>query len=145
MSINALMSRDLVTIDLDDTLATIREIFEQVTFHHILVIENKKLVGVVSDRDFFKSVGPRLGTSIETERDKLPLNRKVHQVMNRKLICVNEQASVIDVVNCFHNNRVSCVPVIDNNGCPIGIISWRDIVDALAKKMMKNSTPVSRC
>ena len=145
MSINALMSRDLVTIDLDDTLATIREIFEQVTFHHILVIENKKLVGVVSDRDFFKSVGPRLGTSIETERDKLPLNRKVHQVMNRKLICVNEQASVIDVVNCFHNNRVSCVPVIDNNGCPIGIISWRDIVDALAKKMMKNGTPVSRC
>jgi len=138
MSIKGLMSDDLVTIDIDDTLATVKEIFDLVKFHHILVIENQKLVGVISDRDFFKSVGPRLGTAIETERDKLPLSRKVHQIMNRRLISVNEQASVLDVVSCFHKNRISCVPVVDKYGCPVGIISWRDVIDALAKKMTRN-------
>lgn len=140
MSIKSLMSTDLVTLDAYDTLEQVKKIFELVTFHHILIVENEKLVGILSDRDYFKSVGPRLGTIVETERDKLPLNKKVHQVMNRKLITVRENASILDVVKCFQKHKVSCVPVIDANEAPIGIISWRDIMNALAINMIKKNT-----
>ena len=139
MSIKSLMSTDLVTLDAFDTLKQVKEVFELVTFHHILVVENEKLVGILSDRDYFKSVGPRLGTVIETERDKMPLNKKVHQVMNRRLITVDEKSSILDVVVCFQKHKVSCVPVIDRNGVPIGIISWRDVINALATNMIKKN------
>lgn len=137
MSIKKIMSTDLVYIDVDESISTVKQIFECVSFHHILVLENEKLVGVISDRDYFKSVGPRVGTVIATERDKMPLNKKAHQIMNRRLVTVTEKNSISDVVNCFHQKRVSCVPVIDAYGCPIGIISWRDIIDVLAAKMNK--------
>lgn len=140
MSIKSLMSTDLVTLDAYDTLEQVREIFELVTFHHILAVENEKLVGILSDRDYFKSIGPKLGTAIETERDKIPLNKKVHQIMNRRLVTVAANASILDVVTCFQKHKVSCVPVIDINGSPIGIISWRDVMNALAINMIKKNT-----
>jgi acetoin utilization protein AcuB len=137
MSIKKLMSTDLVKVDMDDTIKTVKEIFELVNFHHILVVKGEELVGVISDRDYFKTVGPRLGTPIETERDKMPLNKKVHQIMHRRLVTVKEDVSVYDVVMCFHKSKVTCVPVIDDDGSAIGIISWKDVVDALAIQMIK--------
>lgn len=137
MAINSLMSTDLVTVDSMEKLSTIKEIFELVSFHHILVLENAKLVGVISDRDYFKSVGPRVGTELETDRDRQPLNKRAHQIMNRRLVTLESGATVLDVVTCFHRNKISCLPVIGHNGEPIGIISWRDVMKALSVSMLK--------
>lgn len=137
MSIKSLMTTELVTIDANDYLSSVREIFELVTFHHILVLEDEKLVGIISDRDYFKAVGPRLGTPIETERDKMPLQKRAHQIMNRRLVTVKSNATVLDVVSCFHKYKISCVPVIDELNKPIGIISWRDVMSALCSQMIK--------
>ncbi len=51
MKISSIMTRRVVTVEMDDSLQIISEIFENVKFHHILVVENQKLVGVISDRD----------------------------------------------------------------------------------------------
>ncbi len=57
--------------------------------------------------------------------------------MNRRLITINESASVFEAINCFHLKKVSCLPVVNESGSPVGIISWRDIIDTLAKQMLK--------
>ncbi len=57
--------------------------------------------------------------------------------MNRRIITINESASVFDAINYFHIKKVSCLPVVNESGSPVGIISWRDIIDTLAKQMLK--------
>ncbi len=142
MSIKALMSTDLVTISMDETLATVRDTFDLVTFHHLLVVDNGKLVGIVSDRDYLKSINSTLGTPVETTRDLFALNIKVHRIMSRELVTVKETDSLFDLVSAFHVNKVSCVPVVDEYFVPQGIVSWKDIVDALAKNMTKKAEKV---
>lgn len=137
MSIKSLMSTNLVTINAYDTLGAVKDIFELVTFHHILVLEHQKLVGIISDRDYLKVVSPKLGTVLETEKDIMPLNKKAHQIMSRNVISVKENASVLEVVECFERHAVSCVPVINLDNEPIGIISWRDVMSALADNLNK--------
>lgn len=132
------MSTDIVKIDIDDTLSEVRNIFSLVTFHHILVVDNEKLVGVVSDRDYFKSTTPKLGTSLETERDRSALNIKVHRIMNRRLITIKNSGTIFEAVCAFHKFKVTCLPVVDEDFKPVGIISWKDIVNLLAHTMIKN-------
>ena len=144
MSLEKIMSTDIVKIDVDDTLGEVRNIFSLVTFHHILVVEHEKLVGVISDRDYFKSTTPKLGTPVETEKDTAALNIKAHRIMNRRLITIKDSDTIFDAVCAFHKFKVSCVPVVNENFNPIGIISWKDIIQQLALNMIKNRESTSK-
>ncbi|WP_301003907.1 CBS domain-containing protein [Arsukibacterium sp.] len=62
VSLSQLMSKQPVSVSPDDTLAVVKEIFDHVKFHHVLVVENNSLLGVISDRDLFKALSPNIGT-----------------------------------------------------------------------------------
>jgi acetoin utilization protein AcuB len=135
MSIKHLISPDPVMIQMYDTLATVRDIFELVKFHHIIVVDKDQLVGIVSDRDYFKAVSPTLSTPVETTKDLAALNKRVHQIMSRTIISVNVNASVFDVISLFHTHKMSCLPVVDQFNLPIGIISWKNVIDTIFNNM----------
>lgn len=134
MSIKNIMTENLVTVEMDDTLATVKDIFDNLKFHHLLVVESGRLVGVVSDRDLLKALSPNIGTMSETFNDLATLNKRVHLIMTRKPMTLHPEAPVGDAVRLFIGNRVSCIPIVDNEFRPLGIVSWRDILKALVKK-----------
>ena len=65
MSVAAITSRPVVTIEMDDPLSVVKEIFDNVQFHHLLVVEKGKLFGVIFDRDLFKALSRNLGTALK--------------------------------------------------------------------------------
>lgn len=131
VSLVQLMSKQPVSVSPDDTLAVVKDIFDHVKFHHVLVVENGELLGVISDRDLFKALSPNIGTAAETTRDLATLKKKVHQVMRRKPVCLPEHAKVRDAIHVFNTEGVSCIPVVNSDNQPLGILSWRDIIKAL--------------
>lgn len=131
VAINMLMSASPVTVEPDDTLATVKEIFDQLAFHHLPVVEDYRLVGVVSDRDLFKALSPHLGSAAETARDLATLKKRVHQVMNRSLVTLPVTAGLADAIRAFNREGVSCIPVVDADQRPLGILTWRDVMRAL--------------
>lgn len=139
MAIKRIMSTRLVTVQVDDPVSTVKEIFENVKFHHVLVVDNDKLVGIVSDRDLFKAISPWVGTDEARARDKACLTRRVHQIMSRKPICVSPDTDLRDVIKLFNHNRISCLPVVDDQGHAVGILSWRDILKIFEKYYDKRS------
>lgn len=139
MKIKSIMSAKLVTVEMDDTLSTIKEIFDNTNFHHLLVVEGAKLFGVISDRDLLKALHPNVDTPAATDKDLASLNKKAHQIMTRKPLSIHEEASIKEVVELFNNNTISCVPVVNSNNEPIGIISWRDIMKEIGQRMNKSN------
>jgi len=121
------MSTTIVSVEMDDPLASVKEIFENTRFHHLLVIESGTLVGVISDRDYYEAVGPNLGTIAETRSDAACLNKKVHQIMSRKPVTLYRENTIHDAIDIFNNNIISCIPVLDKTSKPVGVVSWRDI------------------
>ena len=128
-----IMSSPVVTVTLDDNLFVVYDVFESTKFHHVLVVEDKRLFGVVSDRDLLKALSPNIGTAAEKSSDTATLNKKVHQVMSRKPISIKPDANIYKALEICEQHNVSCIPVIDDDAIPVGIISWRDIVKALLK------------
>ena len=66
MNIEHIMTKSIVAIRMDDTLSHVNSLFNSHKFHHLLVVENATLVGVLSDRDLCKALSPNIGSGSET-------------------------------------------------------------------------------
>jgi acetoin utilization protein AcuB len=132
MNVQEFMSKRVVTVEADDTLETMKEIFDKTGFHHLLVMDGKELSGVVSDRDLYHHLSPYLGTIIETDRDKAALQKRAHQVMQRDPPAISTSSSLRDVLDIFAEQKeVTCVAIVDYRGMPVGIVTWRDLLKLL--------------
>jgi acetoin utilization protein AcuB len=128
MNVNQIMSTGVVTVGLDDKLIRVKELFDEHKFHHLLVIDAEQLCGVVSDRDLLKALSPNLGTLAETAKDRATLDKKVHQIMSRQPIVLRAGSSIDEAIQLFSKHRISCLPVVDGENKPLGIVTWRDLL-----------------
>ena len=131
MKVQEIMTATVVTVEMDDSLKVVKEIFDNVDFHHLLVIDEGALFGVISDRDLLHVLSPKVGTVAETSADAADLNKRAHQIMSRKPVTLVAEATVKAAIEVFNKHKISCIPVVDAENRPVGIISWRDILKTL--------------
>lgn len=147
MDLSRIMTRRVVTVGLDDSVLTARALFEQHRFHHLLVVNRGKVVGVLSDRDLLRTISPFVGKLAERSQDLHTLKRRVHQVMTRDLVTADEDMSVADAARVMIGFNVSCLPVVDGEGRPVGIVTWKDLVRAFvpdAKPLEQSAAKTQR-
>ncbi|MBA3967576.1 MAG: CBS domain-containing protein [Nitrospirales bacterium] len=125
------MTTRVVTIEMDDSLEVVRDLFKKVRFHHLLVVDNQKLVGIISDRDMLKAVSPFVGTMSETTRDRATLNKRAHQIMSHHPVTVRSSCSLQEAAQLMLARGVSCLPVTTMNGEVLGIVTWKDVLRAI--------------
>lgn len=128
MSVSDFMTPKPVTVGTEHTLASIRELFEEHHFHHVLVTEHGKLVGIISDRDVLKALSPFVGKDEEELRDTHTMIKRAYELMTHDPITVSPELPIIEAVQVMHDKGLSCVPVVNNEGQPLGILTWRDLV-----------------
>ncbi len=133
-TVGSIMTQDIVTVRMDDTIGTIRQLLRLAQFHHLLVVDGGKLVGVISDRDILRVLSPFLGTFGEMNRDLAILEKKVHQIMSRRLITVDKNTSLEAAMCMLIDNKISCLPVVSPAGAIQGIVTWRDMLKAYLER-----------
>ncbi len=126
MNVASIMTRKMIMAEMDDSLFKVRTFFKYAEFHHILVVKDRKLVGVISDRDLLAEEG----------RVTINSNKRTHQIMSRMPITVDPQTSIEKASNLLLENDISCLPVVSSKGVVEGILTWKDIL----KFYMKNKT-----
>jgi len=139
MALKNFISKKLISVDMDDELTKVKAVFSEHNIHHLLVTEDKILVGIITDRDLYMHLSPNIGTRKETHADAALLRQRAHQIMSRNLITASPSMGIYDAILKFHDHHISCIPIVDENNAPIGIITWRDIVAILAKQYRQKS------
>ncbi len=135
MIVNKIMSKVVVTVEMDDSLRVVKDIFDKTNFHHVLVVEAGKLFGVISDRDLLKALSPALDTAAEIASDVATLNKVAHQILTRDPITLSPQADVYDAIAIFNKHNISCIPVVNKSYQIEGLISWRDILQLMENQL----------
>jgi CBS domain-containing protein len=59
----------------------------------------------------------------------------VADVMTREVVCALADVPIGTVIDLVVNNQIGCVPIVDDDGCPIGMITKRDLVAPLANRV----------
>ena len=132
MSVKHFMAKKVITVELDTTVKRIKEIFHDLAIHHVIVIEGDEIKGIISDRDVLRCISPYIGTVSENERDSYTINKKAHQIMSRHVIKIDQDTPIREAAKLMLAKHVGCLPVTDYRGTLVGILSWKDILGAIA-------------
>ena len=144
-TVATIMTPGVVTIDMDAPLHQVQRIFQREGFHHLLVIEEGELVGVISDRDLLSAISPYVNTPSEQRRDQQTLRRRAHQIMSRRLVTVLPSTAITEAAGLLLKHKVGCLPVVapadpaplnDDSRLRLvtagrrieGIVTWRDVL-----------------
>lgn len=131
--IRDIMTTQIFTLHMDDSLRTAMSLFERERFHHVVILEQNQVRGVVSDRDILKSVSPFLNNPLlERPQDVNTSKKRIHQVMTRAPVIIGPDESLAAAARLMLTERVSCLPVVDEGGSLLGIVTVRDLLGHLA-------------
>jgi acetoin utilization protein AcuB len=134
MTVESIMSREVVTVRPDAALMEIRGLLHEKGFNHLLVTEeDDTLCGVISDRDVLKCVSPFLDTYSEEHRDVKTLSRPASEIMQANPITVTPDTSIKEASQTLLDNRVSSLPVVEGTEL-VGIVTGKDLLQSYMEK-----------
>ena len=110
----------MVTIGADDTVLNAAKLLVQNNIGLLVVIEerpNRKLVGVLSERDIIRVIAS--GSTLE-----IPVN----EVCTRNVVTVHGSSDVAEAARAMNKHGIRHVVVLDDSSNPVGVISMRDLV-----------------
>ena len=121
MQIKNLMSTSLITIDKDQSLSDALKLLRKNKISRLPVLNNKELVGIVSERDIAKKLG-------SSKYESMPASRlHVSSVMVKDIISVPQSMRLAEVANIMLENGIGSVPVMED-GKMVGIVSKADFI-----------------
>lgn len=117
------MSRSLVVVDAEDSVLIAWEVLTTAGVHHLPVLREGRLLGVVSDRDLAVEwlVGPLARA-----------RRRTGEVVTRRPVRVRPEDSLGHVAEAMRATGTDCVAVTTPDGGLLGLITSRDVVAAVA-------------
>ncbi|MGY5453418.1 CBS domain-containing protein [Agarivorans sp. MS3-6] len=129
MIIKDIMQTRVVSVGMDQRLFDIKDIFDNVSFHHLVVLDDEdKVVGVLTEADVLAALSPFLGKAAESQRDIQTLTQRVHQLMSRDPQCCLSATSISDAGSIMVEQGLSCLPVVDSDKQLLGIVTWKDVL-----------------
>lgn len=125
------MRRDVIPIEREASLRRAWRLMEEHRIRHLPVVEGRRLVGILTDRDIRQAVHP-LGTPTDPERDEFLDYIPVGQVMRRRVVSVTLGAPLEEAARRLRHHRIGCLPVVEDR-CVVGILTSSDLIEALAQ------------
>ncbi len=135
MIVGNFMSKNVVKIDKDQNLKDALDLMEKKKVSRLIVVEDEKLVGVITFRDVMEILGSKKYANVP------PTSLHVSMAMTKNPITVSENTSLKDARDLMLKNNISTLPVVDDDGYPIGIITKTDLLKPL-KDLDKNISEV---
>lgn len=132
ISVNQIMTTDILTVRPDQTMDKVQDIFERHAIHHIPVVEGGKVVGMISKADYFKVLhGFTLFKSDRSREYNRAILRSLlaSEVMTKQVATLRPLDSVHLAAGFFRENRFHALPIVDEQEVLIGIITTYDLLN----------------
>jgi len=136
MHVAELMTSKVFTVEPGDLIDRVFFLIHYEKIRHLPVVEKGKLVGIVSDRDLYKALGPKSNSNaVEPNKDNTQLHvvtQKVAHIMHRGVYTITPEAMLSEAAALMAEHRIGALPVVENNKL-VGIVSSTDILRVFAK------------
>ena len=152
-TVKEFMNPNVVCLSPDDTIFDAAKILSQLNIAGAPVVENDKIIGIVSISDMIKFIDIKLGklpkintpglstlllalvqmqkvrSDFKKELEKIT-KTKIKHVMTKKVITASSSQTIIDVAELMEKHDVNRLPVVDH-GKIVGIVARADIIKSL--------------
>lgn len=132
MLVRDCMSTRPVTIRSDADYKVGLRLMQEHDLHHVPVLDaEKKLIGIVAERDLLLAAAHHLQSVVE-----------VGEVMHRGVVTATRNMPIADAAALMIDHRIGGLPVVDARGRVVGVITETDIFRAFVE--MQGKAPDAR-
>ncbi len=134
MLVEKRMKRDPVTVAPDASFRHAMTLIRQKGIRHLPVVEDGRLVGIVTDRDI-RQTSPSPATSLAIHELHYLLEKvTVREVMTRKVISVTPDTPIEEAARLMLRHKIGGLPVLEGEKL-VGIITETDLLQAFVEVM----------
>lgn len=120
MRLNELVRRKPITISGEATIYDVVKIMAEQNIGFLVVVENGRMVGVLSERDVVRSLAERGNLSV-----------KVSDICKRDIITLQADATLEEAAEKMGKHGIRHIVVVNKSGELIGVVSVRDLIQEL--------------
>lgn len=131
MQTREVMTSDPITVSSSSTLQEALDLLVRNDIHALPVVDDDRLVGIVTDRDLKMMLGPGARTLVESELDDAQLHLEVAEAMTAEVVTVTPDTPLSRVARKLASMRVGNLPVVQGDSL-LGIVSITDVLYAAA-------------
>lgn len=129
MRVEDIMRKKLVTVTPSTTLKEALSLLRGNRIRHLPVVENEKLVGIVSDRDIRDGLPSNL---CEHDDDEMILLKPISELMHKTVITAHPLDFIEDAAATVYDFKVGSLPVVEADRL-VGIVTESDILNCLVE------------
>jgi CBS domain-containing protein len=131
MPVSEICNREVVIVQSDNAVLEAAQLMRQHHVGDVVVVEERGgvqvPVGIVTDRDLVVEImAPELDQKVITVGD----------IMTPELVTVKKNAGVSETIEYMRAKGVRRVPVVDDSGGLVGILTLDDLLELLAEELL---------
>lgn len=145
MLIREIMTKDVITVTMDDSVDQVAKILVENRIHAVPVLVGNKPVGIITETDFFTKGSVKIylpgyiefikkdnlsGSASKNEKDKMELlaNTKAGDIMSEPCVTIGQDDDVNVFLDLVKGGKYISVPVVDGERKLAGIITLSDVI-----------------
>ena len=119
-TLSDVMRTEFITVAPEDTLGEVAEKMTALNVGSVVVKDFGKLIGILTERDLLQAMAERVHTS----------DARVRQWMTEDPITASAEMDVEEAARVMLDNGFRHLPVVEENGAVVGVVSLRRVVAA---------------
>jgi CBS domain-containing protein len=132
------MTTPVVSINSKTSLLDAALLLRGSATRHLPVVEEERLVGLLTDRDLQRCAPSRLIPITEDAYNEVFAKTLVERVMTRDPQTVTSATPLKEAVSRMQQTKYGCLPVVDD-GALVGILTRGDLIDTLESLLTGNT------
>lgn len=125
--VREIMMGSPVTLKPEDTLDLANDVISLGRIRHIPVVEDKRLVGLLSERDLMGAAATKIFGLKQKSKSALLKSVLIKDVMKKKVLTVTPNTKIKDAAHLMADKKIGCVPVVID-GTLVGLVTTTNIL-----------------
>jgi CBS domain-containing protein len=125
MKLNDIFTRNVVVAGPEETLAAVSLKMQEHNVGTIVIVENRRPVGIVTDRDLALALGAR----------RVSPHTEVQNVMTCHVLAIPEDTSIYTATKFMREREVRRLPIVDREDRLVGMVTLDDLVRFLGREL----------
>jgi len=121
--VDDVMTREVVSLSSRHNFEDAVNLISNRNFHHFLVVDDGRIVGIVSDRDVLRGLA----------RTRDWQKKQVNEFMTVDPMTVRPDTTLAEAIGKMLDKKINCLPVVADDGSVCGILTSTDLLKAYQK------------
>ena len=122
--VSSIMTGEVITATADETIRTVCKLMYENDIGSIVIVKRtvddaNKPVGIITERDIVRQIGLS---------ELFVVQAPIRQIMSTPLVTIGPNSLIRDAIDIMRLKKISRLPVIDNKGIMVGIVTYKDLL-----------------